>query len=163
MQRLHGCVLGDKGTLTNKLRSGVHLHHCWQPKGNVPLLHYLTRRQGDLDKQAPKWSPSAPLLAAKGQRTLVALFDPSANLGSSSGSSSGSNSTSELQPKPQPEPTTAKPKPKPKPKPGVKVRIVNTKVAHMVHTRQTLPQEHPWSLGFGSHFWTQVGFCLVHI
>ena len=49
MQRFHGCVLvlRDKETLTNKLQSGVHLQHCQQPKGNVPLLDCLT--------QVPNW------------------------------------------------------------------------------------------------------------
>ena len=39
----NSCGLGDMGTLTNKLRSGVHLHHCQQPKDNVPLLDSLTQ------------------------------------------------------------------------------------------------------------------------
>ena len=43
MQRFHGCVLRDKGTLTNKLRSRGNPHHCRQPKGNVPLLDCLTQ------------------------------------------------------------------------------------------------------------------------
>ena len=40
--------------------------------------------KGTLTKQARKRSSSAPLLAAKGQRNIVGLFDPSANSGSSS-------------------------------------------------------------------------------
>ena len=43
LQRFHGWVLGDKGTLTNKLGRGVPPHHCRQPKGNIPLLDCLTR------------------------------------------------------------------------------------------------------------------------
>ena len=94
------------------------------------------------------------MLAAKAQRTLVGLFGPSANLGSSpssrssssssSSSTCSSSSTSKPQTKPQSQTTPAKPKPKPKPKPGVKVGIVNTKVARMAYVGQIFPLGGLW-------------------
>ena len=79
------------------------------------------------ETQARKRSSSAPLPAAKGQRTLFGML--ASNSASSSRSSSSSSSSSNLeaqhkpqrkpQPKPQPKPEP-KPQPKPEPKPQAK-------------------------------------------
>ena len=59
--------------------------------GEVSRLR--TRRQEDPENQARKRSSLTPLLATKGQHTIVGMFKPTAISSSSSSSSSSSNSS----------------------------------------------------------------------